>query len=193
MRINKSLNQIVEIIAGYTFRGAIEKDPNGAVFVLQAKDIREDLFLDDAKLIKTTIATSHTKAFVQTGDVVISSRGFFRAAVFKTDQTVLAASSIYLLRIKNSAVLLPEYLAIYLNSVAGQRNLSQFLTTGTIRSLLKKDLEKISVPVPSIEKQKQIIRLDENVRQQALLVNRKVTAQKNVLNGILNQLERSPS
>jgi len=75
--------------------------------------------------------------------------------------------------------------------VAGQRNLYPCLTAGTIRTLLKRDLENIQIPLSSLDQQKQIIRLDENIRGQARLLSRKISVQKNVINGILNQLERS--
>ncbi len=193
MQIYKTLNQITEIITGYTFREAIHGEPNSALLVLQAKNLKDDMFIDDLVLTKTNIVTSHTKAFAQTGDVAIGSRGVFRAGVIKSDKQILAASSVYLLRINDKSSVLPEYLATYLNSISGQRNLSQFLTSGTIRTLLRKDLENIRIPVPPFEKQKQIIGLDQNIREQTALLNRKITAQKNIVGGILNQLERSPS
>ncbi len=191
MQKYKRLSQLAEVITGYTFRGPIHTEPGSSLFVLQAKNIREDILIDDADLTKTSVETSHTKAFAQNGDIVIGSRGIFKAGVVRSDKQILATSSVYLLRIKSEGAVLPEYLAIYLNSVAGQRNLYPCLTAGTIRTLLKRDLENIQIPLSSLDQQKQIIRLDENIRGQARLLSRKISVQKNVINGILNQLERS--
>lgn len=193
MHKNKGLNQIAEIITGYTFRGPIHEEPGSSLSVLQAKNIREDILIDDVELTKTSVDTSHTKAFVQNDDIVIGSRGIFKAGIVRSNKQILAASSVYLLRIKDKSVALPGYLAIYLNSVAGQKNLYPCLTTGTIRTLLKRDLENIQIPLPSIDRQKQIIQLDDNIRGQARLLSRKILAQKNIINGILKQLERSSS
>ena len=191
MQNRKGLSQIAEIITGYTFRAPIREGVENGLSVLQAKNIKDDVLNDESEFVKASLDTSHTRAFAQDGDVVIGARGIFKACVVRSKSKILAASSVYLLRIKNENLVFPEYLSIYLNSVTGQRNLSQFLTAGTIRSLLKKDLEIINIPVPSVEKQKQIIELARSVRLQAQLLNRKLAIQKNIVNSILNQLERS--
>ena len=113
--------------------------------------------------------------------------------MIRTERTILCASSVYLLRIKENSKILPEYLAVYLNSIPGQRNLSGILTNGTIRTLLKRDLEKISIPIPSVEKQKQLVHLNENIRKQQTHLERKIKLQNNMVSAILNQLERSVS
>lgn len=187
--MQKSVSKIAEIITGYTFRGPIQ-ETKGGLFLLQAKNVKEILINDETELIRTNVDTSHTKAFTQDGDIAIGSRGIFKACVVRSKNKILAASSVYLLRIKDKKILLPEYLVTYLNSISGQRNLSQFLTAGTIRSLLKKDLEIINIPIPSTEKQNQIIKLDQNVRLQAHLLNQKIVVQRKFVNSILNQLER---
>lgn len=192
MQNHKNLNQIAAIIAGYTFRTPIKMIPQSSLFILQAKNITEDSLIDESALTQAHVDTSHTKAFVESGDVAIGSRGVFRAGVIQTNKKVLAASSVYLLRIKDKTAVLPEYLAIYLNSASGQKKLSQFLTTGTIKTLLKKDLENICIPIPSVEQQRQIIGLDQTLRAQSKLMKQKAKIQKNILMGIFNQLEGAP-
>jgi len=189
---NKKISLISEIFAGYTFRVPI-KGVIGGLSVLQAKNITENILIEAAELTRIERNTSHTKAFAQSGDIAIGSRGIFRSGVIRTDHDVLASSSVYLLRIKDKASILPEYLAVYLNSAAGQKKLAHVLTTGTIRTLKKKDLEDIEIPVPSVDRQSHIVRLALNIKTQNELLKRKAAIQKNILHGILNQLEGSPS
>jgi len=185
-----NLAAITNIIAGYTFRSPIREARSGSMYILQAKNIKSGSTIDAEGLTRTEISTSHTNAFVVGGDVAIGSRGVFRAGVIWTERKVLAASSVFLLRVNNKAVVSPEYLAIYLNSIPGQRNIQQFLTNGTIKTLLKKDMSSIKIPIPTVEHQHQIISLDRNVRRQKELLGRKITAQRKLINGVFNQLER---
>ena len=94
------LRNIAEVINGYTFRSAINEDFKSSLYVLQAKNIKDDLILDDSLLVRSAYETSHTKAFVRNGDVAIATRGFFRSAVVLSKKTILASSSVYLLRLK---------------------------------------------------------------------------------------------
>ncbi len=71
---------------------------------------------------------------------------------------MIAASSVYILRPKSDNVL-AEYLAIFLNSQSGQKQISEKSTGAVINTILRKDLENIEVTLPDMETQKKIIEL----------------------------------
>ena len=86
--------------------------------------------------------------------------------------------------------ILPEFLAMYLNSLSGRRQIFGVLANGAIKTLLKKELEKVRIPALSIQLQKQIMDLHKNISEQAKFLDKKIKAQRSIVNGFFNQLER---
>lgn len=185
---SKLLKEIIEIIAGYTFREGLISDLNGKTRVLLAKNINEDGTINYSKLIRINLFLPRTNAFVAKNDVLLSSRGIFRAGVFDNEEkNVIAASSLFILRIKNDNVI-PQYLSIYLNSEAGQNSIQKILTGSSIKTVLKSALENLSIPIPSLTVQKMIISISENWQKREKLLNQKITLSKNITEGFIKKL-----
>jgi len=188
METKKELKDIAEIIAGYSFRTALRGKDNASLFVLQAKNILENSIVDEENLDGIDFENYRSKAIVKKGDVVISSRGSFRAGSVSLEaKNIIAASSVYILRLKKETVL-PEYLAIYLNSVEGQKQLIESATGAAIKAILKKDLENISVALPSTEKQEKIIRLYHTSKKLQKALVRKMNLISNINEVAINKL-----
>lgn len=185
---NIHVKEIAEIIAGYTFRGALKHDLNGKCEVVSAKNINEDGSIDYNGLTRILQLPPRTNAFVKENDVILSSRGVFRAGVYrKKSQSIIASSSTFILRVDNTK-LLPEYLAIYLNSEVGQASIRRVLTGSSIKTILRKSLENLQIPIPSIDIQKKIIDIRENWQVQEGLLNRKINLNKGIAAGAIKQL-----
>ncbi|MCF7820284.1 MAG: restriction endonuclease subunit S [Candidatus Pacebacteria bacterium] len=179
MRDKKNIKSISKIQSGYTFRTALKADKNGNITVLQAKDIN-DLYIDDNKLIKINHQLSKSNAIIKKNDVLFSVRGKFKASVYSGNlNNLVASSSVYILRI-NDKNIIPEFLAIYLNSSTGQREIYKSLTGGAIKTILRKDLENISVSIPDVNKQKIIINLHKN----NIALQNKLDFKKIIINNI---------
>lgn len=184
----KTLQEISEIIAGYTFRGALKSDSKGETCVLLAKNINTDGTINYPELTRINLTLHRTNAFIAKADVLLSSRGIFRAGVFGEDtKNTVAASSLFILRIKDDRVL-PEYLSIYLNSEAGQSSIQKILTGSTIKTVLRGALEKLSMPIPSLEIQKMIVEISDNWHRRQKLLKRKMYLGKNIAEGAINKL-----
>jgi len=185
---SKILKDIAEIIAGFTFRGALKNDPNGKMQVLLAKNINEDGTVAYSELTKINLDPPRTNAFVSKSDVLLSSRGVFRSGVFdKEAKDIIAASSMFILRIADKNIL-PEYLSIYLNSEIGQNGIKKILTGSTIKTILRRTLEKLEVPVPSLAVQEQIVAISSNWNKREKLLNQKINLSKNIAEGAIKQL-----
>lgn len=188
MEAKKDLKDIAEVIAGYSFRTALHGKDNASLFVLQAKNILENSIVDEENLDGIDFENYRSKAVVKKGDVVISSRGSFRAGSVSLEaKNIIAASSVYILRLKKEAVL-PEYLAIYLNSVEGQKQLIESATGAAIKAILKKDLQNISVAVPSVEKQEKIISLYHTSKKLQKALIKKTNLINNINEVVINKL-----
>ena len=182
------MSQIADIVSGYTFRGAIENDPSGDIFVLQAKNIatNQDI-METTNFSIISDKSIRNPLFLENNDILIVSRGSgtgsFRSAVFMSNEKrVMPSSSVHVLRIKDATVL-PKYVSLYLNSEVGQKALLQIVTGGSyIQSILVKNLINLGIPIPPIHTQKLIIALHENIADQERILKKKQELQKNIIN-----------
>ncbi|MBU4511581.1 restriction endonuclease subunit S [bacterium] len=172
---SKIIKDITDVISGYAFRTALKPQEDGLMTVIQVKDVLGGLYINKNSLTKINLQKYQSKALVEENDVIISSRGSFKTNVIKGDAVnVIAASSVYILRIKNKDII-PEYLAIYLNSVEGQKKIREKTTGSVIKTILRKDLENLKIPLPNKDIQNKIIDLYKNNQVQQKLLTRKKT------------------
>jgi len=184
----KYLKEVTEIIAGYTFREALISDSNGETQVLLAKNINTDGTINYPELTKINLNLPRTNAFINKNDVLLSSRGIFRSGVFDNDSTnTIAASSMFILRIKDNSIF-PEYLSIYLNTRAGQNCIQKILTGSTIKTILRRSLENLTIPIPPLSIQKMIIDISKNLQQSEKLLTKKINLTKNIAEGAIKLL-----
>ncbi len=192
--MRRKLGKIAEIVSGYTFRGSIENDPKGQIFVLQAKNIsvNQDI-LNTADLIAISEKSIRNPYFLEYNDILLVSRGSgagsFRSTVFVSDDTnVMPSSSVHVIRIKD-VIVLPKYVCLYLNSLEGQKALAQIVTGASyIQSILIKNLIEFEIPVPPIHIQKSIIALNENMQEQEKVYDRKQEIYKTIINASFTNL-----
>jgi len=192
--MHKELSEIADIVSGYTFRGSIENDPKGQIFVLQAKNIsaNQDI-LSTLDFITISDKSIRSPYFLVHNDILLVSRGSgagsFRSTVFANEATnVMPSSSVHVIRIKDVTVL-PKYVCLYLNSHDGQKALSQIVTGASyIQSILVKNLSDFPIPIPPIHTQKSIIALHENIKNQERIFKRKQEIQKTIINASFTNL-----
>ena len=113
------VKEFCDIRMGHAFRARLANVPDGGVRVIQPKDISSDglLSFSDDKPLLTDASISKP---LQAGDVLVVSRGRFAATVFRLHDAgaCIVPSSILVLSVKDESVL-PEYVALYFNSLRG--------------------------------------------------------------------------
>lgn len=194
--MHKKLSQLADIVSGYTFRGSIENDPKGDVFVLQAKNIlpNQDISNTD-DFTKISGSAIRNPYFLEYNDILLVSRGSglgsFRTTVFDSKApSVMPSSSVHVLKIKDVTVL-PKYISLYLNSEAGQKALLQITTGGSyIQSLSIKNLTELKIPIPPIHVQKSIIALHENIQAQEKILERKNELKRIIINATFTNITK---
>lgn len=194
--MHKKLSQIADISSGYTFRGPIEKNAKGDIFVLQAKNVSPNQEIMETVGLTTISDKSLRKPyFLEYNDILLVSRGSgagsFRSAVFASNEIrVMPSSSVHVIRIKD-VIALPKYICLYLNSIDGQKALSQIVTGASyIQSILVKNLNDFEVPLPPIHTQKSIVALHENITNQERIQKRKQGIQKTIINASFNLINK---
>lgn len=190
-----NLHKIATVIAGYTFRGAVKPDINGDIFVFQARDlVQREPFEDVRTLTKVSNIMPGYMGRLKKNDILLIARGMkagtFRSTLFMSEaQNVIASSSIHVIRV-TAADILPEYISHYLNSKEGQEALSQIVSGAYIGILPRKELEKIRIPIPSLDRQKTIIYLYRNIREQQRVINRQNEIKQNIINATFRNLTK---
>lgn len=184
------LKEIAEIKSGYLFRFRIRSDKDGAVKVIQLKDVNEDGHLNIEGIYSVDFDPSKRTEFLQRGDVLFKAKSNRHvAAVFDSDmENVIATVHYFILRVKSTSVL-PEFLAWYLNEKPAQKYF-EFNAAGTrIPIINKKSLEELELPVISIEKQKKIVTVYELMeREQDLMDNIKYKREKLISSFLLDAI-----
>lgn len=167
-RFMTTLNDIVDIRSGYTFRQSLETLAPGDVAVVQAKDLA-NLQLD--RLLR--IHFQSARHFLQPGDILLSTRGNFTAAVPGiSSRPIVATSSMFVLR-PQTALARSAYLATYLNSPAGQAALKASASSAYIPTITKQELSRIPIPLPPLHTQGLIVSLANNITRQTEILEHK--------------------
>ncbi|XHR27489.1 MAG: restriction endonuclease subunit S [Chthoniobacteraceae bacterium] len=98
------------------------------------------------------------KYLLRKGDLVLANRGSrLTAAVFEEDIETVACSQFYIIQIKGAAKVLPQFLSWFLNLEATTASLHSLATGATIKSVPVGAVRSLLVPVPSLERQRQIV------------------------------------
>ncbi len=186
MRIEEFSN----IRIGHAFRSRLANVSDGNVLVIQPKNILSDgsICFGSEEPLRTDAAVTKP---IAPGEVLVVNRGRFAAAVFELSDSVtwIAPSSVLVLSITSQSVL-PEYVACYFNSNNGQRLFLRHCEQTTIPFIGAGNLGRMSIPVPSLERQHALVACGQFITRYAQLTNRKQELCKQILDHELNQQEQ---
>lgn len=180
------LAQLAKIRTGYSFRSRVENDPNGEIRILQMKD------LDDVErgctngLTRMSAPDAKAHHMVQVGDLVFRSRGVsYGTALIRElpDPAVLAAP----LLLVRAVHVLPRYLHWYLNLASTQSAIEAEAKGTSTRMVSKSTLEKLPIPVPSLERQQHIAAVAQLAEEEQALLGEIATQRRKLLERILTQ------
>ncbi len=164
------LKDIATIRSGYLFRGRIEPDAGGQYQVVQIGDIKPDARMSNGVLVRVSLPDVKTTQIIEKGDVLFISRGPRKQAVAITNglENAIATSQFFVIR--PAEMVLPEYLAWYINQRPAQRYIEEH-STGTSASLINLEaLKTLPVETPPLETQARIVQIHElSLRERELI------------------------
>lgn len=174
------LKEITEIKTGYPFRERIVHQEDGAYGVVQIRDIDKNGKLTLKSVSKINMEAPAAQYVAVAGDVLLQNRGTRGTAAVLQGQlpNLIICNHFFIMR--PSGNILPEYLAWYLNSPAGQTYIKSHRRGSYIPIIPKEGLSEMPVVVPAIEVQKRIVELDRLARLEDGLV-RRIAEKKTVL------------
>lgn len=158
--MQKYLEEIASITTGVYEKG----NPTGDTIYLQGKHFDEYGIIRDDVVIGPELQADDRlgKHLLKNGDVLLVAKGESnRACLYQQSIGQAVASSTFFVIRLTSQELLPEFLQWYFNT-SYMQDLFSGLSKGTqISSLSKKALAEVKIPVPSLEKQRSTLKIQQ--------------------------------
>lgn len=148
----KKLCNFAEIKSGYAFRGAVVDDANGDLPVVLPRNIVSKNFADCVNVKSAALATARR---IPKNSVLVTNRGTFAACVFDGGFEAITTSGVFVVTLRSDVVVTPEFLALYINSEIGQRQILSKQETMTVPALTVRQLSELEIPL--IPKNKQVL------------------------------------
>jgi restriction endonuclease S subunit len=135
--------------------------------------------------------SKNEKFLLQPNDVILAGKGHRTFAwAYNKDLGKAIPSSLFFIIKTDPSKIKGAYLAYYLNSEKVQYNLKLIGAGATITSIPKKELEEISINVPSLLEQNRVIEfirlLDEDIELTQNLLAKRVSLRKGLINKLIN-------
>lgn len=183
------LKNIAKIQSGYSLRTKLKRKPNGKFSLILPKDLTNDFSINVSDLEKSDELTPKEHHFVTKNDVLYLARGMSNKAVFISQkfESAIATSYFFTIRVKSKLVL-PEFLAWALNNgIESKRFLSKRIVGSAINSVSKQTLLELPIEIPTLETQKQIVKLNELFLKEKQLTQKLLLKKETLIQGILKQ------
>lgn len=173
------LGRIAVISAGYPFRGKIDELPNGEVAVIQMRNADPLTGIDWPNLSRVELPRASTKAFLDKGDIILSTRGGRNIAycIEGRQGKVVCSPHFFVIRANLGAVL-PEFLAWQLNQKPAQEHFAAGATGSYILNLKREVVEQLPIVVPRLAEQQRIVEFEKAAKAERALLTRLIENRK---------------
>jgi len=184
------IREIANIRTGYTFREPTASKETSEVLGLHIRDIRDSTVIDPDRLSSIVWQGKDELPALQPGEVVFAAKGNYNRAALFLDQErkVIPSNQFLVLSVKMEDCLAPEFLCWILNYPATQRRMAEFQSGTSIFSISKKALGALSIPLPPMQIQKQILHLDALLEQERLVTEAVLANREKQVQGAVQQL-----
>ncbi len=155
---------------------------NGDLLYLQVRDFNKYHSIKNNVEPNIVFEEKLRKHLLTKGNILFAAKGYDRFAHVYKNETIqaVASSSFLVIRIFDENIVIPEFIAWYLNHPKTQNIFDRIAKGTNLPSVSKVMVEEIEINIPSIEKQKQILKIDE-LRIKERLLNEKITLLKSQL------------
>ena len=196
--LTERLDKLAEIVTGYSARGRVVADPSADFALLQTGDIDASGQFDHNTIEPSVIVgpngpepvKPHSRHLLREGDVLfISLGGGLRAVLVERDlSAIAAASSFFIVRVRDREVLDPGYLAWLLDQPPAKAHF-ELTAVGTYQGRVNKAaLESLPVSLPPIHTQHVIARLAGLARDEDRLAREHAETRRALIDHTLLQL-----
>ncbi|MET3493885.1 restriction endonuclease subunit S [Variovorax boronicumulans] len=189
MRIE--LAELVDLCAGFPFRGSITDSPTGAVRVVQMKDIDQDTGVDWTTVARADLPGRKPPDWLRREDVLFVSRGsrFYAVCLDEPPAPAVCSPHFFHLRIKPGISVMPAFLTWQINQPPFKRQLQQAAEGSNQLSIRRPVFEALSISIPSMARQECIVALADLARHERITLNRLVRNREQQLQILAEQLD----
>ncbi|OGW53600.1 MAG: hypothetical protein A2Z60_04405 [Nitrospirae bacterium RIFCSPLOWO2_02_42_7] len=170
--MKKKITEIADVQIGYQFRKKIEPADDGTNRVIQIRDFDENHTLNRECLSRVRIDKSTEQYLIHQGDVLFLSRGHrnWAAPIIDELQNTVAVGHFFVIKVRNE-IILPEYLAWYINQSPAQEYIHNIARRGTHMPLVTLSAFKgLPVDVPDMAIQYKIVGLSRLIEKEKKLL-----------------------
>jgi restriction endonuclease S subunit len=189
-KIQKYLSDLATISAGHPIREAVGDVPSGDVAVVQIKNVDTETGVNWPAVAKIKLTGRRDPDWLKTGDVLFSARGHRNVAVCLDQPPARAVCSphFFLIRVKDGKSTIPEFLAWQMNLPRAQRYFEQSATASYITSIRRQVLETLPVLIPSLDRQRLLVRLAEAAKREKHVLERLIENRQQELDLVAQEL-----
>lgn len=186
------LSEISCIKIGYNFRRNNKYIPlssdylSEGVPIVQPRDVISFCHSSFPCLQKAQVPDIKDKYYLSMNEILLSNKGDFQAFVWKGQEKIMASSAFYRIKICD-ANLLPEYVALYLNSVHGKAQLCLRQNTVRISTITISDVKDINIPLIPMEKQRLLVELFLLYEKESSIMEKIKQNRQKLINSTLSQ------
>jgi len=137
----------------------------------------EPLFFDIEDIAYTKLLKS--------GHVLFSSKGRIFATVWQGQLNNAVATGTFIVLEPRTKDIMPEYLALYLNSSKAKRYFDLHLKTATVNHIGKKQLDQLEIEIPPIEKQNLLVQVYKLINEEKKLTTELQNLKEKILNYLI--------
>ena len=186
----RELRYLAEVRAGYPFRGSVPAVDDGPALAVQMRDLDPLDGVDWSGVTRTRLEGRRQPDWLQQGDILFVTRGAHTFAICLEDVPVPAVCSQYffLLRVRDTSMLLPEFLAWQINQQPAQRYLNKNAEGTDQRSIRRGVLEALPIAVPARAEQEHLIGLAKAARQERAALEQLIRNRERQLHLIVNDI-----
>ena len=188
--VKKSLREVATITAGHPIRDAVRDLPGGEIAVVQIKNVDAETGVDWSAVARTHLTSRREPDWLKPGDVLFSARGGRNVAICMDQPPPKAVASphFFLLRVRSSTPVLPEFLAWQMNLPSAQQYFAQSATGSYIKSIRRSVLEDLTLLVPTLERQQLLVRLANAAHREKQILERLIENRRQELDLLAEEL-----
>lgn len=162
---------------------------NGSIPYLMVRQFDAFGCLENENLTFVEPDSKLSDHFLNDGDVLFVGKGNrLFAWCYKSKLGPYIPSSIFFVLKPEKEIILPDYLAIFLNSVKSKSALLQLGGGTNILSIRKSELSALEILIPSIEKQRTIVTVAGLHQKDLAITQQLLNLKQQTFNGILSKL-----
>ncbi len=189
---HKGLRDIAAISAGHPFRGAIDDLPPGNIGVIQMRNVGDN-GIDWQSLTFVELPSKRMPAILAPGDVIFTTRGTRNVALALSvvPAPVVCSPHFFVLRVKDLVRMNPGFLAWQLNQRPAQEHFQREATGSYILNITRAAIEGLTIIVPPMERQLQILTFDQDARAERALLTKLIENRNQQIEAIAMRLHQS--